>query len=47
MPIFLWPHVRYGPGGHGTLAVLLNSGVHVVMYSYYLLAALNLPNQFR
>jgi uncharacterized membrane protein YcgQ (UPF0703/DUF1980 family) len=27
-------------GGHGTLQGLINSFVHIIMYSYYLLAAL-------
>lgn len=40
MPLFLWPVLRFMPGGHGTLAGLLNAGIHVVMYSYYFLAAL-------
>ena len=40
MPLFLWPVLRFMPGGHGTLAGLLNAGIHVLMYSYYFLAAL-------
>ncbi|CAB3377394.1 Hypothetical predicted protein [Cloeon dipterum] len=31
---------RYLPDGHGTLIVLLNSLIHVLMYAYYFLAAL-------
>lgn len=40
MPISMWYGVRYQPGGHGTLMGFLNSFVHTVMYSYYLLAAM-------
>nr|BBF94983.1 elongation of very long chain fatty acids protein 3 [Orthetrum albistylum] len=35
-----WIVVKYAPGGTGTFAQLLNTGVHVMMYSYYLLAAM-------
>merc|ERR1712037_400860 len=37
MPFSSWIGVRYAGGGHGTLSVLLNMGVHVLMYFYYLL----------
>nr|XP_053649702.1 elongation of very long chain fatty acids protein 7-like isoform X1 [Cherax quadricarinatus]XP_053649703.1 elongation of very long chain fatty acids protein 7-like isoform X1 [Cherax quadricarinatus]XP_053649705.1 elongation of very long chain fatty acids protein 7-like isoform X1 [Cherax quadricarinatus]XP_053649706.1 elongation of very long chain fatty acids protein 7-like isoform X1 [Cherax quadricarinatus] len=40
MPISTWYGVRYYPGGHNTLFGFLNCFVHVVMYSYYLLAAM-------
>ncbi|XP_037782502.1 elongation of very long chain fatty acids protein-like isoform X1 [Penaeus monodon] len=40
MPVSMWYGVRYQPGGHNTLMGLLNSFVHVVMYGYYLLAAM-------
>ncbi|XP_047474110.1 elongation of very long chain fatty acids protein-like [Penaeus chinensis] len=40
MPISLWYGIRYQPGGHATLGGFLNSFVHVVMYGYYLLAAM-------
>ena len=42
MPLYMWPSVRYMPGGHGTFAGLLNSFVHIFMYAYYLLSALGL-----
>lgn len=32
--------VKYYPGGHGSFVGFLNSGVHVIMYGYYFLAAL-------
>ncbi|KAK5644305.1 hypothetical protein RI129_005775 [Pyrocoelia pectoralis] len=32
--------VLYSPGGQATLSVILNSFVHVIMYTYYLLSAL-------
>lgn len=40
MPVSAWFGLRYVPGGHGTLLGLINAFVHVVMYSYYLLAGL-------
>ncbi|XP_042215397.1 elongation of very long chain fatty acids protein AAEL008004-like [Homarus americanus] len=40
MPVSMWYGVRYQPGGHSTFMGLLNSFVHVVMYLYYLLAAM-------
>ncbi|XP_045608804.1 very long chain fatty acid elongase 7 [Procambarus clarkii] len=40
MPISTWYGVRYHPGGHNTFFGFLNCFVHVVMYSYYLLAAM-------
>lgn len=39
VPMSLWVGVRFSPGGHGSLFALLNTFVHAVMYSYYLLAA--------
>ncbi|XP_046409180.1 elongation of very long chain fatty acids protein AAEL008004-like [Ischnura elegans] len=38
MPMSVWFGVKFIPGGHSTFFGLLNTGVHVVMYSYYLLA---------
>ena len=32
--------VKHSPGGHGSFVGFLNSGVHVIMYGYYFLAAL-------
>ncbi|KAG7172612.1 Elongation of very long chain fatty acids protein-like 2 [Homarus americanus] len=40
MPVCMWYGIRYYSGGHTTLAFLLNSFVHTVMYLYYLLAAM-------
>ncbi|CAH4008642.1 unnamed protein product [Pieris brassicae] len=37
MVILTWAATTYFPGGHGTMVGLLNSFVHAVMYSYYLL----------
>ncbi|XP_034242386.1 elongation of very long chain fatty acids protein 7-like [Thrips palmi] len=35
--MMLWGAAKYFPGGHGTLLGLINSFVHAIMYSYYLL----------
>ncbi|XP_074110773.1 very long chain fatty acid elongase AAEL008004-like isoform X4 [Cotesia typhae] len=40
MPMSVWFGVKFTPGGHSTFFGLLNSFVHIVMYTYYLLAAL-------
>lgn len=40
MPICSWIGVKFLPGGHGTLLGLINSFIHIIMYSYYFLAAL-------
>ncbi|CAB3243590.1 unnamed protein product [Arctia plantaginis] len=40
MPISIWYGVKYLPGGHGTLFGVINSFVHIIMYSYYLIAGL-------
>ena len=40
MPVFGWILVRWLPGGHESFGGMFNSLVHVVMYSYYFLAAL-------
>jgi hypothetical protein len=40
MPLSVWPGARFVPGGHASFFGLLNSFVHIVMYAYYLLAAL-------
>ncbi|CAG4986852.1 unnamed protein product [Parnassius apollo] len=37
MVILTWGGATYFPGGHGTSVGVINSFVHVVMYSYYLL----------
>jgi len=38
-----WAVCILGPGGDGYLGVMVNSFVHVVMYSYYSLALLKIP----
>ncbi|XP_046387867.1 elongation of very long chain fatty acids protein 1-like [Ischnura elegans] len=35
-----WIVVKYAPGGTGTFAQMMNAVIHVLMYGYYLLAAL-------
>uniref|UniRef100_A0A1B6KPQ9 Elongation of very long chain fatty acids protein n=1 Tax=Graphocephala atropunctata TaxID=36148 RepID=A0A1B6KPQ9_9HEMI len=40
MPLSTWFGVKFSPGGHSTFFGMLNTFVHIVMYSYYLLAAL-------
>ncbi|CAG4936663.1 unnamed protein product [Colias eurytheme] len=37
MVILSWGAATYFPGGHGTMVGVINTFVHVVMYSYYLL----------
>ncbi|CAK8693290.1 unnamed protein product [Clavelina lepadiformis] len=39
MPLIWWIGAKWMPGGQAFVCVMLNSGVHVVMYSYYGLAA--------
>ncbi|XP_062409759.1 elongation of very long chain fatty acids protein 7-like [Sardina pilchardus] len=40
MPFTWWFGVKFAAGGLGTFHALLNSTVHVIMYSYYAVAAL-------
>ncbi|XP_063242993.1 very long chain fatty acid elongase AAEL008004-like isoform X2 [Bacillus rossius redtenbacheri] len=40
MPFVAFFCVKYYPGGHGTFTGFLNTPVHVVMYTYYLVASL-------
>ncbi|KAI5754139.1 elongation of very long chain fatty acids protein AAEL008004-like [Diaphorina citri] len=40
MPMVSWGAAKYYPGGHGTFIGTINSFVHVIMYTYYALAAL-------
>jgi len=40
VPFSIWPGVRTMPGGHITFFALLNTLVHVIMYAYYLFAAM-------
>ncbi|CAG9819055.1 unnamed protein product [Phaedon cochleariae] len=40
MPMSVWFGVKFSPGGHSTFFGFLNTFVHIIMYSYYFLAAL-------
>lgn len=40
MPMSVWFGVKFTPGGHSTFFGLLNTFVHIVMYTYYLFTAL-------
>ncbi|KAL5240668.1 hypothetical protein ACI65C_008078 [Semiaphis heraclei] len=40
MPLSVWFGVKFTPGGHSTFFGLLNTFVHIIMYSYYMLAAI-------
>ena len=40
LPITVWPGLRYANGGNTAVCCLVNGGVHVVMYAYYLLSAM-------
>ncbi|XP_012221704.2 very long chain fatty acid elongase 7 isoform X2 [Linepithema humile] len=40
MPMISWGATKYYPGGHGIFIGIINSFVHIIMYTYYLLAAL-------
>uniref|UniRef100_T1IMP8 Elongation of very long chain fatty acids protein n=1 Tax=Strigamia maritima TaxID=126957 RepID=T1IMP8_STRMM len=40
MPMSVWFGVRFTPGGHSTFFGLLNSLVHIFMYTYYGIAAM-------
>lgn len=40
MPMSVWFGVKFTPGGHSTFFGFLNTFVHIIMYAYYLLAAL-------
>ena len=39
MPVTMYLGIRFVPGGHCTIMCLINSAVHVLMYSYYGLSA--------
>ncbi|XP_066993702.2 very long chain fatty acid elongase AAEL008004 [Anabrus simplex] len=41
MVMLTWGAAKYLPGGHGTFLGFINSFVHIIMYSYYLLASLS------
>ncbi|XP_043282321.1 elongation of very long chain fatty acids protein AAEL008004 isoform X2 [Venturia canescens] len=40
MPFSVWMGVKFAPGGHSTFFALLNTFVHIVMYFYYMIAAM-------
>ncbi|CAH0554785.1 unnamed protein product [Brassicogethes aeneus] len=39
MPMSVWFGVKFTPGGHSTFFGFLNTFVHIIMYSYYMLSA--------
>nr|CAH7747773.1 unnamed protein product [Callosobruchus chinensis] len=40
MPFSVWMGMKFAPGGHSTFFALLNTFVHIVMYFYYMIAAM-------
>lgn len=40
MPVCAWIGAKFLPGGHGTLMGVINAFIHIIMYSYYLLASM-------
>jgi elongation of very long chain fatty acids protein 4 len=42
-----WFGIRFTPGGDSYFSAMLNSFVHVIMYSYYLCAALGIRFPFK
>jgi len=40
VPLSLWFAIKMAPGGHGVFFATVNSAVHVMMYTYYGIAAL-------
>lgn len=40
MPMISWGCTKYFPGGHGTFIGMINSFVHIIMYFYYMVAAM-------
>jgi elongation of very long chain fatty acids protein 7 len=40
MPMSVWFGVKFTPGGHSTFFGLLNTFVHIIMYFYYMVAAM-------
>ncbi|KXJ75647.1 elongation of very long chain fatty acids protein AAEL008004 [Aedes albopictus] len=40
MAVFTWGYLKYLPGVQGAFLGILNSFVHIIMYTYYLIAAM-------
>ncbi|KAH3882567.1 hypothetical protein DPMN_006508 [Dreissena polymorpha] len=40
MPLIWYIGVKYAPGGESYFSASINSGIHVLMYTYYLLSAM-------
>ena len=40
LPLSCWPGIRWFVGGHASFFCMLNCFVHVVMYTYYSIAAM-------
>lgn len=40
MPVCAWIGCRYLSNGHGTLLGVINAGIHVIMYTYYMLSSM-------
>lgn len=40
MPMSVWMGMKFAPGGHSTFFALLNTFVHIIMYFYYMVAAM-------
>ncbi|XP_057668511.1 elongation of very long chain fatty acids protein AAEL008004-like isoform X1 [Diorhabda carinulata] len=40
MPMSVWFGVKYTPGGHSTFFGFINTFVHIIMYTYYMLSAM-------
>lgn len=38
--LFSWAYLKYIPGEQGVIIGILNSGVHIIMYFYYMVAAM-------
>ncbi|KAI5643766.1 GNS1/SUR4 family domain-containing protein [Phthorimaea operculella] len=39
-PFEAWLLVKFIAGGHGTFSNIVNNGVHIIMYAYYMMAAM-------
>nr|XP_012154326.1 PREDICTED: elongation of very long chain fatty acids protein AAEL008004-like isoform X2 [Megachile rotundata] len=46
MPFCSWVGIRYVPGGHSTLLGVINSFIHIIMYSYYMLTSIG-PHMYK